>query len=120
MYTADNLLLALREYIELYSFSNDQLLPSCKKGLNWVYARLRSGVDEDDPLILSTAVSLAHFFFYAFRLSDPDKYESYKVGDVTVRKDALKLLQIEKEMRDQAIADAAPILKDCEFYCRGR
>ncbi len=120
MYTADNVLFALREYTELYSFSNDQLLPSCKKGLNWVYARLRSGVDEDDPLILSTAVSLAHFFFFAFRLSDPDKYESYKVGDVTVRKDALKLLQIEKEMRNQAIADAASILKDCEFYCRGR
>ena len=120
MYTADNVLFALREYVELYSFSNDQLLPSCKKGLNWVYARLRSGVDEDDPLILTTAVALAHYFFFVCRLSDPDKYESYKVGDVTIRKDANKLFQIEKDMRNQAIADASSILTDCGFYCRGR
>lgn len=120
MYTADNVCHALRNFEELSSYSGSILLPSCEAAVNWVTARLRSGVDENDPLILSTAVALAHYFFFLRRLSDPDKYESYKVGDVTVRKDALKLLQIEKEMRNQAIADAAPILKDCEFYCRGR
>lgn len=120
MYTADNVCFALRTYADMGSYSNDELMPSCKNGLNWVNARLRSGVDESDPLILTTAVALAHYFFFVCRLSDPDKYESYKVGDVTIRKDANKLFQIEKDMRNQAIADASSILTDCGFYCRGR
>lgn len=120
MYTADNVCFKLRDYADMSDFTNTQLLPSCQTALAWVNARLKSGVDENDPLILTTAVALAHYFFFICRLSDPDKYESYKVGDVTVRKEPLKLFQIENELRKQAIADAAPILKDCEFYCRGR
>lgn len=120
MYTADDVCFKLCDYADMSAFSNNQLMPSCINALNWVNARLKSGVDEDDPLILSTAVALAHYFFFICRLSDPDKYESYKVGDVTVRKEPLKLYQIENELRRQAIADASPILKDCGFYCRGR
>ena len=120
MYTADNVYSVLTAYSDMEGYTRQQLMPSCTDGLNWVNARLCEGVDENDPLILSTAGAMAHFFFFLKRLTEPDKYQNYKVGDVTVKQEPLKLFQFEKELRNQAIADACTILKDCGFYCRGK
>lgn len=120
MYTAENVCSVLKAYADMADYTEEQLMPSCSNGLNWVNARLKSGVDESDPLILTTAAALAHFFFFIVRLAEPDKYENYKVGDVTVKQEPLKLFRFEKQIREQAIADASTILKDCGFYCRGR
>lgn len=120
MYTADNVCSVLAAYSDMEGYTSQQLMPSCNDGLNWVNTRLRDGVDENDPLILTTASAMAHFFFFLKRLTEPEKYQNYKVGDVTVKQEPLKLFQFEKELRSQAIADACTILRDCEFYCRGK
>lgn len=120
MYTAENVCSVLKAYEDMEGYTDEQLMPSCLNGLNWVNERLKSGVDESNPLILTTAAALAHFFFFIVRLAESDKYQNYKVGDVTVKQEPLKLFQFEKELRKQAIADACSILKDCGFYCRGR
>ena len=120
MYTANDVLNSLKKYADTDGYKTEQMLPSCNDGLTWVVQRLKEGVDENDPLILSTAAAMAHFYFFLKRLCEPDKYQNYKVGDVTVKQEPLKLLQFEKEMRKQAIADACSILKDCGFYCRGK
>ncbi len=120
MYTANDVFTVLRSYADMEGYTMEQLMPACSDGLFWVNRRLRDGVSENDPLILKTAGAMAHFFFFLKRLAEPDKYQNYKVGDVTVKQEPLKLFQFEKELRQQALADACPILKDCGFYCRGK
>ena len=120
MYDVVDVYNTLMTYSDMDGFNAGQLHTSCEDGLNWVNTRLREGVDENDPLILTTAGAMAHFFFFLKKLTEPDKYQNYKVGDVTVKQEPLKLFQFEKELRSQAIADACTILRDCEFYCRGK
>ncbi len=120
MYNVLDVYNALMEYSDMEGFNAGQLHPSCQDGLTWVNNHLKEGVDENNPLILSTAAAMAHFFFFLKRLCEPEKYQNYKVGDITVKQEPLKLLQFEKEIRKQALADACSILKDCGFYCRGK
>lgn len=120
MYTAYDVYESLMRYSDMDGYTDDQMFPSCEDGLSWVNRHLKDGVDEKDPLILSTAAAMAHFFFFLKRLCEPEKYQNYKVGDITVKQEPLKLLQFEKEIRKQALADACSILKDCGFYCRGK
>ena len=120
MYTVSDVFNTLKEYSDMEGYTEDQIMPSCSDGLAWVVRHLKDGVDENNPLILSTAAAMAHFYFFLKRLCEPEKYQNYKVGDITVKQEPLKLLQFEKELRKQAIADACSILKDCGFYCRGK
>lgn len=120
MFTADDVYSALSAYADMEGYTEEQLIPVCSDGLAWVNKRLRSDADENDLLIVTTAAAIAHFFFFIKRLTEPEKYQNYKVGDVTVNQDPVKQFQLEKEIRKQAIADACSILKDCGFYCRGK
>ncbi len=110
---------ALMAYCDVSSYTAEQLLPSCEKGLNWVQSRLRDNVAPDDPLITQTAAALSHFYFFLYRLTEPDKYENCKVGDTSYKRNIQKELEFERQIKDQAIADAAAILKDGGFYCHG-
>lgn len=106
-------------YSDVTDFTEEQLLPCCQDGLNWVLRRLRDTADKSDPLITETAAAIAHFFFFIRRLTEPDKYENLKIGDMTITQNPMKQYQAEKELRRQAIANAAPILKDGGFFFRG-
>lgn len=119
MISATDVYTALCNYSDTSDYTQEELLPSCKDGLNWVIRRLRNGVDEADPLILETAVVIAHYYFFIKRLTEPDKYENYKVGDITIKQSVQKQYELEKELRQSAIANAASILKDGGFYFCG-
>lgn len=119
MISATDVYTALLNYSDVSELTEEQLLPCCEDGLNWVVRRLRDNVDETDPLITETAAAIAHFFFFIRSLTEPDKYESYKVGDMTIKKNPQKQFETEKELRKQAIANAAPILKDGGFFFSG-
>ncbi len=97
--------------------SSEELLPCCKRGLEWVKNRLRDDADENDPLITMTAAAIADFYFFIKRLSDIDSYESYKVGDMTIKRNPEKEMKLALEKRAFAIAEAGSILKDGGFYC---
>ena len=98
-------------------FSSEELLPCCSRGLDWVMARLKDGTDENDPLITLTAAAVANFYFFIRRMSDIDSYESYKAGDMTIKRNPEKELRLALQKRQLAIAEAGSILKDGGFYC---
>lgn len=120
MFSANDVYNALISYSDTKDFTDEELLCCCTDGLNWVIRRLRSGVSEQNPLILETATAIAHYFFFIRRLSEPDKYENYKVGDLTVKQNVQKQFEMEKQLRQSAIANAAEILKDGGFFFCGR
>ena len=110
---------ALCSYESVKGFSSEELLPCCSQGLSWVRANLKATTDEDDPLIVSTAAALADFYFFLKRQSETDSLESYKVGDMTVRRNAEKELNLAERKRDLALARACSILTDGGFYFSG-
>lgn len=101
------------------AYTKEQLYPSCERGLQWVRERLRDDADENNVLITHTAAAMAHFFFFLSRLTEPDRYETYTAGDMTVRRNITKEMVYENQIKDQAIAAASSILKDGGFYCCG-
>lgn len=119
MIEAADVYTALSSYMDIASYSMTDVMPCCQKGLDWVNARLREGVDPDNPLIAETAAAIAHFFFFICRLTDGEKYENCKVGDVSYKRNIEKEFEFECRIKNQAVADAAEILKDGGFYCRG-
>ncbi|MBQ8028616.1 MAG: hypothetical protein IJ262_04340 [Clostridia bacterium] len=108
----------LKELCDTGEFSLSELLSVCKAGLEWVRSRLKEEVSEENPLVLTTAAAMARFFLFIKMLSQPDDFGSLKVGDMTIKRDFQKEFEIEKELKNQAIVDAAEILKDGGFcFC---
>lgn len=106
---------ALKSYSDTEGFSESQLSSFAEAGLSFVKGRLREGVDENHPLILRTATVVAHYNFFLGTISSSDRYESYKAGDMTVRRNISKEFQIEKEVMLNALCEAAEILTDKGF-----
>lgn len=120
MIDAEDVMSCLMSYGDIDSaYTNEQLYPSCERGLLWVKERLRDGAEKEDVLIMHTAAAMAHFFFFLSRLTEPDKYEAYTAGDMTVRRNITKELLYENQIREQAILAASSILKDGGFFCCG-
>lgn len=119
MITANDVLTVLRSNYDTADFPDEELISCCDIGLEWVNARLRSDASDTDPLITRTAAAVAHYHFFVRTLCEPEKYESYKVGDITINNNPTKALERETLLRDTAIAEAAAILVDGGFYCRG-
>ena len=119
MIQAADVYYSMSVFMDTRQYDEQDVMPCCQKGLDWVMARLQEGVDPDNPLITQTAAAMAHFYFFLCRITDPDKYENCKVGDVTYNRNIEKEFEFENRIRNQAIADAAEILKDGGFYCRG-
>ena len=111
---------ALCTYESVKGYGSDMLFPCCEQGLSWVKENLRDTADENDPLIITTAAALADFYFFLKKQSETDTYESYKVGDMTVSRNAEKELKVAERKRDLAIARACSILKDGGFYFCGQ
>lgn len=119
MITANDVLAVLRSNYDTADFPDEELISCCDIGLEWVNARLRSDASDTDPLITRTAAAVAHYHFFVRTLCEPEKYESYRVGDITINNNPTKALERETLLRDTAIAEAAAILVDGGFYCRG-
>ena len=105
----------LKNYSDTEGFSESQLTSFAEAGLSFVKGRLREGADENSPLILRTATIVAHYNFFLGTISSSDRYESYKAGDMTVRRNISKEFQIEKEVLMNALVEAADILTDKGF-----
>ncbi|MBQ7860797.1 MAG: hypothetical protein IJ349_01165 [Clostridia bacterium] len=119
MITANDVLTVLRSNYDTVDYPDEELLSCCDIGLRWVNARLRSDTADDEPLIARTAAAVAHYHFFVRTLCEPEKYETYRVGDITINNNPSKALERETLLRDTAIAEAASILVDGGFYCRG-
>lgn len=115
MITVSDVYNALTLYSDTEGFSESKLTAYAESGLNYVKGRLRDDADESNPLILETACAVAHYNFFLGALGSSDRYESYKAGDMTIRRNIQKELKFEKEVLVTALANAASILTDTEF-----
>lgn len=106
----------LKEHADLEELSVTELLPVCKRAIGFVLENLRDGADPDCSLVAETAAAEARFRLFHKMLSVSDRFESYKAGDMTLKRSIEKELRLEKEMRDEAFARAAGILKDGGFF----
>lgn len=111
---------ALCTYESSKGYTGEELFPCCEQALDWVKENLRDSADENSPLIVSTAAAIADFIWFLKRQTETDSYESYKAGDVTVKRNIEKELLVAQKKRDIAVAHAHSILKDGGFYCCGK
>ena len=79
--------------------------------------RLRTIIKDEQFAETDKAKNLAEAYArYFFRLLSFDASTSAKVGDITIRSDERKLLDVEEKLLESAIESAADILKDGEFF----
>ena len=115
MIKVSDILSALTLYSDTEGFPEEKLTSYAEIGLNYVKNRLKDGADENSPLVLETATAVAHYYFFVGAIGSSDRYESYKAGDMTIRRNIKKELDFEKEVLLTAFANAASILTDTEF-----
>lgn len=115
MITVSDVLGALTLYSDTENFSQEKLTSFAAIGLAFINERLKDNADENNPVLLKAAAAVAHYHFFIGAISSSDRYESYKAGDMTIRRNILKELQFEKEALSAALSDAASILTDTEF-----
>lgn len=94
----------------------EKMMPACRKAAQWLSAHIKDGADENGILACKTAAAMARFYVFVSNIGNMESYGSFKVGDMTVSRDLQREYQIEKELRDSALCEAAEILKDGGFY----
>ena len=115
MITVSDVIGALSLYSDTKDCPAEKLTAFATAGLDYVKSRLKDTADENSPLIIETAAAVAHYHFFLGAISSSDRYESYKAGDMTVRRNISKEFQIEKEVMLNALCEAAEILTDKGF-----
>ena len=102
----------LKEHADLEDIAVTELLPICKRALCFVRELLKKDVDCDSPRIAALAAAEARFEVFHRMLAAPDRFKSYKTGDMTIERDLEKEFLIEKTMRDETFLKNADILED--------
>lgn len=90
-------------------------LPLCLTCLEDIRARLKAGADTNDPCIERAAAGLAFYKLMLKRITEDGTVTSFKAGDMSVTQKPAELLRLAATVRDEAIAGAAPLLKDEDF-----
>ena len=102
MITANDVLTVLRSNYDTADYPDEELIPCCDAGLEWVNSRLRSDAQAEDSLVIRTAAAVAHYHFFVRTLCEPEKYESYRVGDISITNNPTKALERETLLRERS------------------
>ena len=113
---ATQVLAVLRDNRLFDDISEAVLLRESVRALGAVKEQLRDDVDPTDPRVALTAAALARYRLFCAMLESGERFASYKAGDITIARDLKAEFEMEKQLRDQALLDAVPILKDGGFY----
>jgi len=92
------------------------LLLESVRALGEVKEQLRDDADEHDPRVVLTAAALARYRLFCNMLEGGDRFSSYKAGDITIARDLKAEFELERQLRQQALLDAVPILQDGGFF----
>lgn len=92
------------------------LLRAAARALGELKARLRPEADESDPRVVATAAALARFRLFTELAENGERFASFKAGDITVHRDLKAEFETERALRDEALACAAPLLRDGGFF----
>ncbi|MGN1194863.1 MAG: hypothetical protein ACI4SB_05225 [Acutalibacteraceae bacterium] len=115
--TDASLILALvKEYTDIEDMKAEEILPLCQRALDFVYSKLKPLVDKELPIVAETAAAVARYYIISKRLGETRRFQKYKVGDVSMERNIEKELAAEKQLYNEALANAAEILKDGGFY----
>lgn len=108
----------LRQYVTLDEQGADNALPLCKISLSEITERLRDGVDADDIRIAQAAAGLAFYKLTVRTCVSNEAQTSFKAGDVTVTHSPQALLDAAAQVRNDALRQVLPLLRDDEFLFR--
>ena len=92
------------------------LLEESVRALGAVLEQLRDDAQKSDPRVAQTAAALARYQLFCNMLEGGDRFSSYKAGDITIARDLKAEFELERQLRQQALLDAVPILKDGGFF----
>lgn len=87
-------------------------LSLCLICLEEIRGRLKDDTDAHDPGVERAAAGLAFYKLNLKRITLDGAVTRFKAGDVSVNQDMRGLLAVAEKVRDEAIAAAAPLLKD--------
>ena len=90
-------------------------LTLCLVCLEEIRGRLKDGASANDPAVERAAAGLAFYKLFLKRITLDGAVTLFKAGDVSVSQDSRGLLALAEKVRDEALAGAAPLLKDEMF-----
>lgn len=100
---------------EIFTDTDDSLLPFCEQAAAVVNSKMRAGVDASDIRLLTAAAAIALDAYSAVQnISDGD-ISSFKAGDVTVSKGNTSARNMAENFRKNALVQAADLLTDSHF-----
>ena len=118
MITQWSVLALLRQLLPLSEEEAADALPLCLTALEQVRARLRDGISMEDGRIARAAAGIAFYTLAVRRVSVDDGVTSFKAGDVSIGRSSAQALAFARSVRDEALADASPVLRDEGFVFR--
>lgn len=95
--------------------TTEELLPFCQRAVEWLLRNMKDDADSSSLLALKTAEAVARYNIFTSRIGVTESYGSFKVGDMTLKRDVVKEYEIEKALYTEALCEAAEILKDGGF-----
>lgn len=113
---ATQVLAILRDNRLFDETDEDVLLRAAVRALGEVKQRLRPEADESDPRVALTAAALARFRLFSELSESGERFASFRAGDVAVHRDLRAEFETERALRDEALAAAAPLLRDGGFF----
>ena len=110
-----NVLESLKQITDLDEEGATAALPLCHSGLEEIKVRLRDDADPNDPRVISAAAALAFYKMTLRRIDSNEAVTSFKAGDVTVTKSPSAMLEGAVKIRDDALINILPLVKDEGF-----
>ena len=95
--------------------SAEEILPFCKRATQWLTKHIKEDADSNSPIALRTAEAVARYNIFTSRIGTTETYGSFKVGDMTLKRDIKNEYEIEKALYNGALCEGAEILKDGGF-----
>ncbi len=92
-----------------------EALPLCKSAAETVMRRVKSNADPSDQRLVRAAAAIAFYDLTLLNSSDEDATSSFKAGDVTVSRSPSLLLEKASLIKNEAIINALPLLRDEAF-----
>ena len=97
------------------SAESSLLITLCRTAIDELQPRVRPDADPDDPRLLRAAAGIACMLCACRPVDNDDDVAYFKAGDVTVRRNASDALRIARELRDEGLIAALPLLRDDAF-----
>ncbi len=94
------------------------LITLCRAAIDELQPRIRDDADPDDPRLLRAAAGIACMLYACRTADDANDVSYFKAGDVTIRRgadDAANALRVARELRDEGLRAALPLLRDDAF-----